>query len=80
MNAVDETLVSVTIRETKNSGATAFTLLIPRIELNSKKETYLQTEGIMTKHKFSTNTNSIVGQLDSYKFVLLKGTADLFYY
>ncbi len=74
------TLVSVTIRKTKNSGSTTFTILIPKIELDSTNQAYFKTEGIITRHKFSINPSLNIGQLDSYKFVLMQGTANLFYY
>jgi hypothetical protein len=74
------TLVSVTIRKTVDSGSTTFTVLIPKINLDSTSQTYLQTEAIITRHKFSINPNLNVGQLDSYKFTLMRGTASLRYY
>lgn len=73
------TLVTVTIRKTSNSGSTTFTVLIPKINIDSK-DIYFQTEGITTRHKLSINPSLSFGQIDSNKFTSMKGIASLFYY
>ena len=74
------TLVSVTIRTTVNSGSTIFTILIPRINLDSTMEANIKTESIITKHKVVTPSNLNYGQLDSYKRIVLSGTASLVHF
>lgn len=73
------TFVSVTLWKTK-SGFTTFTLLIPKSDLGSENQIYLQTQGTMTQHKFSIDPNQNVGQLNVYKYILMKGSANLMYY
>ncbi|PXW91165.1 hypothetical protein C8R34_10174 [Nitrosomonas sp. Nm84] len=74
------TLVSVTIRTTVNSGSTTFTILIPQINLDSTMEANIKTESIITRHKAITPSSLNYGQLDSYKLVVLSGTASLVYF
>jgi hypothetical protein len=69
------TLVSVTTLMTIDSGSTTFTVLIPRVNLDSTLQAAVKTEGITTKHKFSLIPDLMRGQLDTYKFTLLSGTA-----
>lgn len=67
------TLVSVTLWKTK-SGFTTFTILIPKSEVDSG-ELHLNTQGIITKHKYPVNA----GQLNTYRYILLKGSATVIY-
>lgn len=69
------TLVSVTTRMTIDSGSTTFTALIPRVNLDSTMQARVKTEGIRTNHKFSIIPELMRGQLDTYKFIKLRGTA-----
>ncbi|WP_297323893.1 hypothetical protein [Nitrosomonas sp.] len=74
------TLVSITTRTTVNSGSTIFTILIPRINLDSTMAANIKTEGIITRHKGVTPSSPNYGQLDSYKRIVLSGTASLVYF
>ncbi len=69
------TLVSVTTLMTVDSGSTTFTMLIPRVNLDSTLHASIRTEGISTRHKFSIIPNLNRGQMDTYKFIGVSGTA-----
>jgi hypothetical protein len=69
------TLVSVTTFMTIDSGSTSFSVLIPRVNLDSTLRAAIKTEGIRTKHKFSIIPNLNRGQLDTYKYTVLTGSA-----
>jgi hypothetical protein len=77
--------VSVNIATTVDSGATTFSLLLPRINIDSSPvplaipdngpATPVATLGIITHHKFSPIPQFNVGQLDLYQAIKLKGEA-----
>lgn len=69
------TLVSVTIQLTVDAGSTTFSVLIPRVNLNSGETGHVRTEGILTVHRFSIVPAFLHGQLDAYAVKPLKGTA-----
>jgi len=69
------TLVTVTTLMTVDTGSTTFTVLIPRINLDSTLQATIRTDGISTRHKFSIIPDLNRGQLDTYKFTGLSGTA-----
>jgi hypothetical protein len=70
------TLVSVTIRRTVDSGATSFTLIVPRVILAAPDgEANVELVGITTTHRFSVVRRFNRGQLDGYSEVRLTGTA-----
>jgi hypothetical protein len=68
------TVVSVVIRLTIDSGSTSFTLLIPRVNLDSSGKADISTYGITADHKFRIG-GPMTGQQDSYTAHLLKGSA-----
>lgn len=74
------TLVTVTIRTTVNSRSTTFTVLIPRVNLDSTMKTNIKTEGIISRYKIVTPSSPSYGQLDSYKHIVLGGTASLVHF
>ena len=69
------TLVSVTIVLTVDSGSTSFTLLVPRVNINTGEALTITTEGITTHHRFSIVPAFLHGQLDTYSVRQLTGTA-----
>ena len=69
------TVVSVTIQRTIDSGSTSFSVLIPRINLNSGETGHIRTDGILTIHRFSIVPALNHGQLDLYTVTRLRGTA-----
>lgn len=69
------TLVSVTTVMTVDTGSTAFSVLIPRVNLDQNRRAFIKTQGILTKRKFSVIPNFNKGQLDNYTFFPLTGTA-----
>lgn len=69
------TLVSVTLLLTVDSGSTSFSLLIPRVNLQSGEIGQVTTEGILTVHRFSVVPVFNHGQLDHYTVNRLHGTA-----
>lgn len=74
------TLVSVTVLRTIDSGSTTFTVLIPRVNLDSTLSAAIKTEGISTQHKFSMIPSLNLGQTDVYKFTALSGKASFVYF
>lgn len=68
-------LVSVTIVLAIDTGSTSFTLLVPRVNLNSGETLHITTEGITTHHRFSVVPAFLHGQIDSYGVAQLTGTA-----
>ena len=68
-------VVSVTIQLTVDSGSTSFSVLIPRINLNSGETLHISTEGIATIHRFSIVPQLNHGQVDLYSVTPLRGTA-----
>lgn len=70
-------LVTVTIRASPDSGSTAFTLVVPNVNLiaGGEKQAHIDTFGITTLRRFSIVPALNVGQLDSYSTVRLRGTA-----
>jgi hypothetical protein len=69
------TLVSVTTLMTVDTGSNSFTVLIPRVNLDSTLQASIRTKGISTRHKFSIIPDLNRGQLDTYKDTGLSGTA-----
>ena len=69
------TAVSVSIQTTIDAGSTAFSVLIPRINLNGVETSQVCTEGITTMHRFSIVPALNHGQLDTYVVTALHGTA-----
>jgi hypothetical protein len=69
------TLVSVTIQLTVDAGSTSFTVLIPRINLQSGETGQVSTDGILTVHRFAIVPAFNHGQLDHYTVSRLHGTA-----
>jgi len=70
------TLVSVTTFMTVDAGATAFSLLIPRVTLQNGKPARIRTLGITTVRRLTIDTPAY-GQLDTYQFYRLTGTASV---
>ena len=70
------TLVSVTTIMTVDTGATTFSLLIPRVTLQNGKAAHIRTFGITTVHRLTIDTPAH-GQLDSYQVYRLTGTASV---
>jgi hypothetical protein len=70
-------LVTVTLRLTPDSGSTQFTLLVPDVNLSASgdKQAHIETLGITTLHRFSLVPSLLVGQLETYSQVDLRGTA-----
>ena len=70
------TLVSVTIHMTVDSGSTAFTLLVPAVNLASPSSpAQIHTYGITTGHRFSVVPAANRGQTETYTLTELSGTA-----
>ncbi|MDD5216287.1 MAG: hypothetical protein PHQ03_12250 [Methylococcales bacterium] len=67
------TVVSVTTTMTVDSGSTSFSILIPKINLDSTKKSTIKTQGIETKHTFSMIPTFNKGQVDTYKVIGLTG-------
>jgi hypothetical protein len=68
-------LVSVTLRQTPDSGSTSFTLLVPRVNLQRGQAVHIRTVGITAVHRFSLVPALDLGQLDVYRVARLQGTA-----
>lgn len=73
------TVVSVTTTMTIDTGSTSFSVLIPKINLDTKIDSTakVSTQGIETKHKFSMIPAFNKGQMDTYKVINLTGKASL---
>ncbi len=71
------TLVTVTIRMTVDTGSTAFTLLVPHVNLEEENNAPVDitTYGITTIRRFSIVQEFNEGQLDTYSVTELRGTA-----
>lgn len=69
------TLVSVTVSMTVDTGSTSFSVLIPKVNLDSKLKSTVKAQGFLTEHKFSMIPNFSTGQRDIYKVYPLTGTA-----
>ncbi len=75
------TLVTVTIRMTVDTGSTAFTLLVPSVNLPSPSSpAQIHTYGITTVHKFSVVPAANRGQTELYTTTELSGTASLVFF
>jgi hypothetical protein len=68
------TLVSVTTVMTVDTGSATFSLLLPRVTLRNGQPTPIHTLGITTSHRLTIDTPAH-GQLDTYQFHNLTGTA-----
>jgi len=68
-------VVSVFLRRTIDSGSTTFSILLPRVGLGSDHSASIDTQGITTVHRFSIIPAFNRGQLDTYSYVRLHGTA-----
>lgn len=71
-------LVTVTTQRTIDRGSTTFSVLIPQINLGSRHSAPINTQGIVTTHRFSVPP--LQGQLDSYQIIPLKGTAQAVFF
>src|SRR5947209_5060451 len=69
------TLVSVRIRLTPDSGSTAFSLLVPTVNLHPNQSAAIHTIGITTIHRFSLFPPLNTGQTELYSIDILNGTA-----
>lgn len=71
------TIVSVTTAMTVDNGSTSFSVLIPKINLDTKMgaTAIVSTQGIETQHKFSVIPAFKKGQMDTYKVTSLTGKA-----
>ncbi|MCX7092959.1 MAG: hypothetical protein NTY50_05865 [Methylobacter sp.] len=74
------TLVTVTTTMTVDSNSAAFSILLPRVNLDQTLEAPVKTQGIVTQHKFSVIPGFNSGQLDNYKVIPLAGTAKFVYF
>lgn len=72
-------LVTVTIRETLDTGSTSFTVFVPRVNLlvDGSPRAAIETEGITTTHRRSPVLALNRGQRDIYSVVPLVGTASI---
>jgi hypothetical protein len=70
-------VVTVTIRQTPDSGSTSFTFLLPRVNLllEGSPRAPIETEGITTTHRLSPVYALNRGQRDVYSVMPLVGTA-----
>jgi len=70
-------VVTVTIRQTLDSGSTSFTFLLPRVNLllEGSNRAPIETEGITTTHRQSPVQALNRGQRDVYSVMPLVGTA-----
>lgn len=73
------TLVSVNIETAVDGGGTAFTLIVPRVNLDDSQNldvaVPISVVGITTRHAFSPLPQFNFGQRDFYRTVTLKGFA-----
>ncbi|MHC5594611.1 MAG: hypothetical protein ACYTXC_01330 [Nostoc sp.] len=69
------TLVTVTIRQTVDTGNTLFTLILPRVNLGNSKSAVVETKGITTTNIFSVIPKFNQGQRQTYTTIPLTGTA-----
>ena len=71
------TVVSVTLTITVDSGSTTFSVLIPRVTLQSAtgSSAHIRTDGITTVHRFSLVPAFNLGQDELYTVTPLRGTA-----
>jgi hypothetical protein len=70
------TLVSVTTVMTIDTGSTTFSLLIPRVAVRNGQPAQIHSLGITTVHRLTIDTPAR-GQLDTYQFRYLAGTASV---
>lgn len=68
-------VVSVSLRRTIDSGSTSFSVIIPRVGLVDGHPANITTQGITTVHRFSVVPLFMRGQLDTYSYARLVGTA-----
>ena len=71
------TLVSVTTLMTVDTGSTSFSVLLPRVNLDSTLQAGIRTEGVGVQHKFSIIPEFNRGQLDVYTYTRLYGNRQL---
>jgi hypothetical protein len=71
------TLVTVTLFATPDAGSTTFSLLVPRVNLDSSGHATIRTVGITTLHRTSIAPQFLFGQLERYTVVTLHGTASM---
>jgi hypothetical protein len=69
------TVVTVTLFSTPDAGSTSFSLLVPRVNLDSSGHAAIRTVGITTLHRTSIAPQFLFGQLERYTVVSLQGTA-----
>ncbi len=72
-------IVTVTVRQSPDTGSTSFSLVVPRVNLLVEGSTRapIETEGITTTHRLSPVHALNRGQRDVYSVVPLVGTASL---
>jgi hypothetical protein len=72
-------IVTVTIRQTLDTGSTSFSVFIPRVNLlvDGSPRAAIETEGITTTHRLSPVQALNRGQRDVYSVVPLVGTASI---
>ena len=68
-------LVTVTLRMTVDTGSTAFTLLVPPVNLEATNVVEITTYAITTIRRFSIVPEFNQGQMDNYEVTALRGTA-----
>jgi hypothetical protein len=68
-------VVSVVIRLTPDLGSTTFSLLVPRVNLNTGQPAPIHTDGITAIHRLSLAPGLNHGQQDQYSITSLQGTA-----
>src|SRR5271166_1859668 len=70
-------VVTVTIRQTVDTGSTSVSVLIPTVNLTGPgQDAHVVTEGITTIHRFSVILAFDRGQTELYQFTPLSGTAN----
>jgi hypothetical protein len=69
-------LVSVTLRQTVDSGSTTFSLIIPTVLLEPPAKVPIATLGITTVHRRSIVPQFNLGQMETYSVSQLEGTAE----
>jgi hypothetical protein len=70
------TLVSINLVLLVDRGSTTFTVLIPRVNVQSSGPADVSTYGFTTEHRTSIGGPIMPGQLDTYAAIELKGTAE----
>ena len=70
-------LVSVTLKPSVDQGGVLFTLLLPSFTIHSRPGTVsFDTEGILTTQHVAVDNPMLKGPNETYRFMLLHGTAE----